>query len=68
MDLYQFGFMASYKVWVHHDKSQHRHVEVEEHDMMSNNRMDNMIYVMWLKFELESKDGPMLNIHKCLTF
>jgi hypothetical protein len=51
MDLYQFGFMTSYKVWMQHDESQHQHVEVEELDRTSNDRMDEMHDVIWSKFE-----------------
>jgi hypothetical protein len=44
MDLCQFCFLSSYKVWVYHGKSQYQYAEVQEHD--SNDSIEEMLDVV----------------------
>lgn len=51
MDLCQFGFMPSFKVWMHYNELHRRHTEVEEHDWTDDARMNEMLNAICLEFE-----------------
>lgn len=46
MDLCQFCFLSSYKVWVYHGKSQYQYAEVQEHDRTDNDSIEEMLDVV----------------------
>lgn len=67
IDLWQFGFMPSYKVSVHYRESQHQHVEVKEHDTMGDDKMGDILDAIWLEFEVECEVWPTPMFKSSLT-
>jgi hypothetical protein len=52
---------------MHYNESQHKYVEVEEHDRMNNDRMDEILDAIRPRFQLEHEDMPRSDVQSSAT-
>jgi hypothetical protein len=60
------GFMPGYVVWTHHGESIHQTVSVaeEEEDRTGDDRMDEILDVIWSELEINPENPPTLEVQK----
>jgi hypothetical protein len=60
----RFGFMPGYEVWVHHGEEVSENEPVAEDDVTDDDRLDEMLNAICLKFEADFEDPPTLEVQK----
>jgi hypothetical protein len=67
LHLCKFGFMLGYEVWTHHGETVHQRttsVAEEEDDRSGQDRMDEMLDVIWPELETHHKDPSTPEVQK----